>query len=117
MTSTPPYSTTPSSPAGYLPEQARFTHLQNLPEGEDIGKALNEAMKLIEQENEDLRGVLPKNYNLIKDWTLVELLKLLGPVEIDGDAFGRWHPWPGMLSFHPARDDDRNPWKGFGLRH
>ena len=73
----------------YLPEQARFTYLQNLPEGEDIGKALNEAMKLIEQENEDLRGVLPKNYNLIKDWSLVELLKLLGPVEIDGDAFGK----------------------------
>jgi type I restriction enzyme M protein len=73
----------------YLPEQARFTYLLELPEGEDIGKALNEAMKLIEQENEDLRGVLPKNYNLIMDWTLVELLKLLGPIEIDGDAFGK----------------------------
>lgn len=73
----------------YLPKQARFTYLQELPEGKDIGKALNEAMKLIEQENEDLRGVLPKNYNLIEDQTLVELLKLLGPVEIDGDAFGK----------------------------
>jgi len=73
----------------YLPEQARFSYLQNLPEGEDIGKAINEAMKLIEQDNEDLRGVLPKNYNLIKGWTLVELLKLLGPIEIDGDAFGK----------------------------
>jgi type I restriction enzyme M protein len=73
----------------YLPAQARFSYLQKLPEGEDIGKALNEAMKLIEQENEDLRGVLPKNYNLIQDWTLVELLKVLGPLEIDGDAFGK----------------------------
>jgi type I restriction enzyme M protein len=73
----------------YLPGQARFTYLQQLPESENIGKAINEAMGLIEEENEDLRGVLPKNYNLIKDWTLIELLKLLGPMEIDGDAFGK----------------------------
>ncbi len=73
----------------YLPDQARFSYLQQLPEGENIGRAINDAMKLIEAHNEDLRGVLPKNYNLIKDWTLIELLKLLGPVEIDGDAFGK----------------------------
>lgn len=75
--------------AVFLPEQARFSYLQNLPEGENIGKAINDAMKLIEEHNEDLRGVLPKNYNQIKDWTLIELLKLIGPVEIDGDAFGK----------------------------
>ena len=73
----------------YLPDKARFSYLQQLPEEENIGKAINDAMKLIEERNEDLRGVLPKNYNQIKDWTLVELLKLLGPVEIDGDAFGK----------------------------
>jgi type I restriction enzyme M protein len=73
----------------YLPQKARFSYLQNLPEGEDIGKSINDAMRLIEQENEDLRGVLPKNYNQIKDWTLIELLKRLGPVEIEGDAFGK----------------------------
>ena len=55
----------------------------------NIGKAINEAMGLIEEENEDLRGVLPKNYNPIKNWTLIELLKQLGPMEIDGDAFGK----------------------------
>jgi len=75
--------------AVFLPEQARFSYLQNLPEGENLGKAINDAMKLIEETNEDLRGVLPKTYNQIQDWTLVELLKLLGPVEIDGDAFGK----------------------------
>jgi type I restriction enzyme M protein len=73
----------------YLPPEARFTYLQKLPESENIGKAINDAMKLIEDHNEDLRGVLPKNYNQIKDWTLIELLKLLGPIEIDGDAFGK----------------------------
>lgn len=46
-------------------------------------------MKLIEEHNTDLQGVLPKTYNQIQDRTLVELLKLLGPVEIDGDAFGK----------------------------
>ncbi len=75
--------------AVYLPEKAKFSYLQSLPEGEDIGKAINEAMKLIEKENDDLRGVLPKNYNLIQDWILIDLLKLLGPLEIDGDAFGK----------------------------
>jgi hypothetical protein len=73
----------------YLPDKARFSYLQQLPEGENIGRAINDAMRLIEEHNEDLRGVLPKNYNLIKDWTLIELLKLLGPVEVDGDAFGK----------------------------
>ncbi len=73
----------------YLPEKTRFSYLLNLPEGEDIGKAINDAMRMIEQDNEDLRGVLPKNYNQIQDWILIELLKLLAPIEIEGDAFGK----------------------------
>lgn len=47
----------------YLPETARYHTLLNLTESENIGKAINEAMKAIEDENEDLRGVLPKQYN------------------------------------------------------
>ena len=39
----------------YLPEKARYSYLLNLPEGQDIGKAINEAMKLIEQENKELK--------------------------------------------------------------
>jgi type I restriction enzyme M protein len=31
----------------YIPEKARFATLLNLPEGADIGKAINEAMKSI----------------------------------------------------------------------
>lgn len=38
----------------YLPEKARFSNLLKLPEGQDIGKALNDTMKLIEAENLDL---------------------------------------------------------------
>ena len=32
----------------YLPEEARFSNLINLPEGSDIGKAINEAMNSID---------------------------------------------------------------------
>jgi len=47
----------------YVPEQARYRNLLNLPEGENIGQAINEAMKAIEAENEDLKDALPKIYN------------------------------------------------------
>ena len=36
----------------YLPEEARFSSLRDLQEGEDIGQALNKAMKAIEKANE-----------------------------------------------------------------
>src|SRR5579859_7993828 len=42
----------------FIPEEARFAHLLNLPDGADVGKAINAAMKAIESENEDLKDVL-----------------------------------------------------------
>src|SRR5712691_8184966 len=41
----------------YLPEKSRFSHLLALPEGENLGRAINEAMAAIEAENEELKGV------------------------------------------------------------
>ncbi|MFZ5904105.1 MAG: type I restriction-modification system subunit M [Chloroflexota bacterium] len=75
----------------YLPEKARWNHLLHLPEGADIGKALNEAMTDIEKENEDLRGILPKNYTAFDKPLLTELLKNFNsiPMDIEGDAFGK----------------------------
>ena len=75
----------------YLPDKARFSYLLNLPEGVNIGKAINEAMEAIERENEDLKGVLPKTYNKFKNDLLSELLKLLSsiPEDIEGDTFGK----------------------------
>jgi type I restriction enzyme M protein len=75
----------------YLPPQARFSKLLSLPEGENIGKAINEAMKAVEAENEDLKGVLPKSYTKIENSTLVSLLKTFSQIAIDpeGDVFGR----------------------------
>lgn len=75
----------------YLPEEARFSHLRDLPEGTNLGKALNEAMRAIEEYNEDLRGVLPTAYTSLDNSTLIELLRLMGsiPDDIEGDALGR----------------------------
>jgi type I restriction enzyme M protein len=75
----------------YLPEASRFSRLLNLPEGADIGKAINEAMRAIEVENEELKDILPKTYNHLDNSTLVELLKTFNsvPMDIEGDAFGK----------------------------
>lgn len=73
----------------FLRPEARFSHLLSLTEGDNIGKALNDAMKAVEDENADLKGALPRAYTQIDNWVLVELLKLLAPVELSGDAFGK----------------------------
>jgi type I restriction enzyme M protein len=73
----------------FLTPEARFSHLQSLTEGDNIGKAINEAMKAIEDENPDLKGALPHTYTQIENRVLVELLKLLAPVKLSGDAFGQ----------------------------
>lgn len=74
----------------YLPDEARFDHLNDLPESTDLGKAVNEAMAAIEATNPDLDGVLPRNYSSLPNDVMVELLRLLGrlPESIEGDGFG-----------------------------
>jgi len=75
----------------YLPDTARFSNLLLLPEGADIGKAINDAMKAIEADNEDLKDVLPRTYNRLAKELLVSLLKNFAAVrmDIEGDAFGK----------------------------
>jgi type I restriction enzyme M protein len=75
----------------YLPEKARFSYLLNLSEGENIGKAINDAMKAIEMENEDLKDVLPKTYNRLENDVLVALLKTFSSISmtLEGDVFGK----------------------------
>jgi len=75
----------------YIPEKARFANLLLLPEGADIGKAINDAMKAIESENEDLKDVLPKTYNALEKPLLISLLKNFSAISmnIEGDAFGK----------------------------
>lgn len=75
----------------YLPPQSRFSYLLRLPEEKNIGKAINDAMKAIEAENEELRGVLPTNYTQLNNDTLIALLKTFSeiPMDIEGDIFGK----------------------------
>ena len=75
----------------YLPEKSRFSYLVGLPEGENLGKAINEAMKLVEEENPELKDVLPKTYARLENDTLAALLKTFSgiPMDVEGDVFGR----------------------------
>ncbi|MEH2109437.1 type I restriction-modification system subunit M [Nostoc sp.] len=77
----------------YLPENARFFKLLDLPESADFGKAINLAMKAIEDENKDLNGALPKSYNRLDNELLIELLKKFSKIDfsadLEGDAFGK----------------------------
>jgi len=75
----------------FLPEYARFQYLLTLPEGDDVGKALNNAMKGIEQENIQLAGTLPQTYHLFEIGLLKGLLRKIAeiPDTLDFDAFGR----------------------------
>lgn len=75
----------------YLPDEARYSYLLNLPEGRNIGKAVNDAMKAIESENEELKGVLPQTYTRFENDVLVALLKHFSniPMDIEGDVFGK----------------------------
>lgn len=74
----------------YITEKARFATLLSLPEGTDIGKAINDGMKAIESENEDLKDVLPKACNMLDKTLLISLRKNFSsiPITIEGDAFG-----------------------------
>jgi type I restriction enzyme M protein len=75
----------------YLAEEARFAWLLERPEGADIGALVNAAMRLVEQHNSQLAGVLPKTYNLFTSTLLKQLLKTISaiPATLDFDAFGR----------------------------
>src|ERR1039457_3247578 len=81
----------------YLPDHARYDHLLNLPEKEDIAKALKEAMKGIEKYKPELEGVLPKDeyFRLTRDEKTKtipnQLLKNFAniPADFTGDLFGQ----------------------------
>jgi len=75
----------------YLPEEARYPELLQLPENEDIGQKVNEAMEAIERENPELADVLPKEYKRFDDPVLKDLLKNFSNVgtDVEGDVFGQ----------------------------
>jgi type I restriction enzyme M protein len=74
----------------YVPDEARLSYLVGLPEGHDLGAAVDAAMRAIETHNPELKDVLPKGYQRLEKSTLVELLRLFAPLprNLAGDAFG-----------------------------
>ena len=74
----------------YVPESARLSQLVQLPESMNLGKAIDEAMKAVENANPELSDVLPRGYQRMEKSTLTELLRLFAPLprQLSGDAFG-----------------------------
>ena len=90
----------------YLPKEAQYEYLLNLPDNivsagltnkdghimTSLGEVVNNAMKLIEEQSEQLIGVLPKSYTDFSDELLSELLRIFNNSALDevgGDIIGR----------------------------
>ncbi|EHQ06098.1 type I restriction-modification system subunit M [Leptonema illini] len=81
----------------YLPDNARYDYLLNLPDEEDIAAALKEAMKSIEEFKPELEGVLPQEeyFRLVRRPEQREIPKRLLqtfadiPRDTDADLFGQ----------------------------
>ena len=76
----------------YLPREAQFDYLVNLSDDKPLGEAVNHAMTLVEEQSEQLTGILPKSYTMFSDELLRELLRIVNNKtldEIGGDVIGR----------------------------
>ena len=90
----------------FLPREAQYDYLVNLPENiasadlkniagqamNSLGEVVNNAMELVEQQSEQLAGVLPKSYTDFSDELLGELLRIFNNNALDevgGDVIGR----------------------------
>lgn len=90
----------------YLPKEAQYDYLLNLPEDisaaglvakdghsmTSLGEVVNNAMQLIEDQSAQLVGVLPNSYTDFSDEILTELLRIFNNAaldEIGGDIIGR----------------------------
>lgn len=91
----------------YLPEKARYNYLRKLPEKENIGLAMNGAMKLIEEHNADLKGVLDIDFQKIRKETLGALLNKFSTMEFytREDVFGEIYEY--FLGKFAAKEGQR----------
>ena len=67
-----------------------------------IGAVVNNAMSLIEEQSEQLTGVLPKTYTDFSDELLSELLRIFNNSALDnvgGDVIGRIYEYFLNLNF------------------
>ncbi len=92
----------------FLPEEARYEYLLNLPNNVDMGQAINRAMELIEEQSAQLKGVLPKNYTILQNNLLRELLRIFNNSafnEMKDDIIGRIYEY-FLNKFAPAVASD-----------
>lgn len=76
----------------YLPPKARFESIASLPQGAQVGEAIDTAMDLIEAEYEVLKGALPRGYTAFEPDLLADLVKIFDRPAVKaatGDVFGR----------------------------
>lgn len=72
--------------AMFLPEEARYDYLVDLPDDQDIGKAVNDAMAAIAKDNPNLQGVLPDTYTELGNDILREVLRIFNNKVLDEDG-------------------------------
>lgn len=92
----------------FLPEEARYSYLLNLPDNAKVGEAINHAMELIEEQSTQLKGILPKNYTTLQDELLRELLRIFNNSalnDIKDDIIGRIYEY-FLNKFAPAVASD-----------
>jgi len=77
--------------AMYVPDEALYSNLLELPEGSNIGLNVNNAMKALEAENEAIKDALPKTYTRFDNDILKGLLKNFTAIDfgMGSDVFGR----------------------------
>jgi type I restriction enzyme M protein len=77
----------------YVPEDARWSELQNNATSPQIGTRIDDAMRAVEEENpEQLKGMMHKRYSRIPQDTLEGLLNQFANIDLgdeDEDTFGR----------------------------
>ena len=92
----------------FLPEKARYDYLLKLPDNTDMGQAINKAMELIEEQSAQLKGILPKNYTILQNDLLRELLRIFNNSafnEMKDDIIGRIYEY-FLNKFAPAVASD-----------
>lgn len=92
----------------FLPEEARYEYLLNLPDDANVGEKVNRAMELVEQQSQQLQGVLPKTYTSFKNDLLRELLRIFNNSalnDIQDDIIGRIYEY-FLNKFAPAVASD-----------
>ncbi len=72
----------------FVPEIARFSRLLALPGNVNLGAELTTAMDAIVEANPELAGVMPRGYAALPNTVLADLLRLLAPLDVEGDAYG-----------------------------